>query len=417
MIIMFVTGSLRNFTKKMRVYKPGHVVKVFSWDKILSGGRHATLMKRIQEISGIDQGDFNQLYQPVLNKFVEFVQVLPSHESGILSGMLNEGFARAILALRFYTEEHVTDNIDPLVNYAIFTAGLFREIAKVLINQVVVICNEEGAYIDDWQPLKGSLVEQEAEYYKIYPMAPTYMRIDNYVTAMLARQLMPSEGFDWIASDMAVFADWLDALNGDAAFGGVISRAIVLMRREDIYNLYEALPQVDVDLFQSLDNEHGEAFLEWLREGIENGDIKVNDNESGVHTVADGLFLEKNKIFHQFTNLYNAPVNMMVVFEQFGNLFGITKKGGNDFISAQYFSEDSSKQSIGTKGYKGTLTQGDNHSVKSGMLVSNAGVAFKESVPVATSELRSMKQKVANTHQSSSVLSTNSKMVPKSKPS
>ena len=36
---------------------------------------------------------------------------------------------------------------------------------------------------------------------------------------------------------------------------------------------------------------------------------------------------------------YTGPVNDKTVFQQFGNLLGIAKKGGHDFLNAQYFGD------------------------------------------------------------------------------
>ncbi len=380
----------------MKLYKPGHILPVLPSAELLAPGRHQALLQQVFDMSQLDRDTFSLLYDPVINNFTEFVQLLPTTVEGVLSSLLNESLARGTLAMRAYTVEY-GDEIDPLMNYAAFTAGLLREVSKVVTLYRVVLCKKKGDYIDDWYPFGGPM-GQHAEFYKIYPLAPVYQRLDVSITPMLARQLMPKEGFDWLTADLLVFADWLDALQGEGGFGGKLCHIFGLMKREDLFNLIESLPQIDVEMLLSEDTQHGEAFYEWLKNGIDSGEIKVNSSESGVHIVTDGVFLEGTKIFHQFSLLSSAAVNDKVVFQQFGNLMGIVLKSSYDGLNAQYFSKNTAQSVAQGKGFAGSMGRRQG-SMLSGMLVSDKAriITSGKSVEVST-QLQSKQAHTSASH-------------------
>ncbi len=80
--------------------------------------------------------------------------------------------------------------------------------------------------------------------------------------------------------------------------------------------------------------------MNWLKEALATKQIKVNTSDAGVHVIPEGVFLEKAGIFKQYIDLYlNVPVNLFTVYQQFGNLFGLTKLSGIDYRFEELFSE------------------------------------------------------------------------------
>jgi hypothetical protein len=380
-------------TVNYKTYTPGARLPILSSAALLHSVRHKALLKQLAMLIDIDADDYEYFYQSTIERFAAFVQVLPMQPSGPLSGILNEGLARAYLAVKAYREQAKSSS--PLMLYAVFSAALLMRISQTMVNQLIVFANDEGDYLGDWLPFTGPMINQ-ADFYKLYAVGPTYQRLDTTLTPMLAEVILPREGFLWLSSDFTVFAEWLDVLRGDSITGGRVAYILSLIPQDELMELINnLLIHMDIDLFKSPATEYGDLFLEWLRDGIQSGEIEINSAEAGVHTVADGVFLEQNKIFHQFVEATRLPVNINVVFQQFGNLFGIASKGGGDYLNRQYFS----KYPQAGQGFRNPF--GDQQkSMRQGMVVSNAGLVFKSGqAPVATDKLIATRSSQIVAHQ------------------
>ena len=377
----------------------GCVLPVLTARELYSSSRHQGLLAQFKSMIVLSDADFERLYPPVFNRFAEFVQVIPNQANGVLSSLLNEGLSRAVLAVTTALIES-QELVDPLFIYATFTAALLRDVAKLMTTHVIIITTEGGEFITPWQPLENSSMVGKGEFYKLYPLAPIYTRLESSLVLLLARQMMTTEGFLWITKDFPLFADWLDALRGDKGQGGRVTHVLDKMKREDVYNLINALVQIDVDMVPAKDTPYGDLFYAWLRDGIEKGSIPVNATDGGVHMVKNGLFLEKNKIFQHFAELSKLPVNFNVVFTQFGNLFGIASKGGGDFLHRQHFSGGA---------FSGPLS-GNSHALRDGVVLSNPAMVYKNSqIPAVSSALKATQSALPQSHQVPQVMAeTNS---------
>ncbi len=334
---MFIKGSSGvSSHPKLHTYQEGYILPVLTAEELLFTSRHKGLLRQFRDLSGLPDELHDQLYTQLINRFIEFVQVLPHKPNGILGSIINYGLARASAVLQKYLQKRRLQTT-PLLTYAVFSAALLKDIGRVLSQQQVIFVDQQGEYLRDWNPITGSMIGQ-ADYYKIYPLSTAYIRIESEVTPILARQLISKEGFAWLSSDLAVFSDWLAALLDQEGLGGKeITWALALIKREDLIATLTTLDGATVEMTEPVATENTEAFYKWLKEKLASGEITVNKNDSSVHVVAEGVFIEK-KLFKQFADLAKSPVNFAVVFAQFGNLMGIASKGGGDFVYAQYFS-------------------------------------------------------------------------------
>ena len=82
----------------------------------------------------------------------------------------------------------------------------------------------------------------------------------------------------------------------------------------------------------------GELFWKWLKEQIESKKISLNKDDSMAHLVQEGLLLEHEKIFRDFTKTYSQYRDWIVVYKQFNHL-GLTRLSGQDYKFEQYFSD------------------------------------------------------------------------------
>lgn len=309
-----------------KIYQPGHLLPVYTHGRLLSTSRLQSFLQEIQQYCALPENHFKVLYLNAINQFAEFVQVIPDEPQAALGGLFNLGLARAILALRQYMEDAQNKfDADPLVNYAIFTAGLFFDVGKVMSQQKTVICSEKGDYISEWRPFAGSMVEQGAGFYKMYSYgASIYQGLNHDGAVLFSRQLMTKEGFLWLSSDLEIFIDWLSALRGDVSGSGRrIGRSLSLLRHEDILALMKNLPQILVESSLPKEYQLDDQFYIWLREGLANGSIVINTNEANVHLLDDGTLYLNNEIFKRFIESHQLKQDFNKLSRDFNDRFGI----------------------------------------------------------------------------------------------
>lgn len=310
---------------RTKIYQLGHLLPVWPSSKLLADANQQALLKEIQQFSALPSAHFQALYLPAIQGYAEFVQVISLEPHSALGGLLNLGLARATLGLRQYAESGAKLDADPLINYAIFTAGLFFDVVKVISQQKIVICDVAGNYLEDWYPYAGSMVRQRAEFYKMYPYNTTaYQALNHEAVALLARQMMPNEGFLWLSSDLELFIDWLNALRGEYSDGGrKITRALSLIRLEDLNELMALFTEVPIELILPEHPPMEDQFYKWLREGLANGSIAVNTQEANVHVLDDGSLYLNNEIFKKFQEVNKITGDTSQLANQFNERFGL----------------------------------------------------------------------------------------------
>ena len=378
---------------KLHTYEEGYLLPVLNKDELLFSHRHKGLLRLLHDLAEIPEDDFNRSYGAVLQNFMEFTQVLPHKTSGILGSLLNYGLANAVAVFQKYCHLRKLQT-NPLLKFAVFTAALLHDVGRVLTNQRIVLVDDQGEFIQDWNPFSGSMVGQ-AKFFKMYPIAASYLRLEKEVTPLFARQLIPTDYFLWLSSDPLLFADWMAALLGEEGVGAKeITLAVALVKRDDIIAVLSTLDGANVDMGVPLATELGEDFYRWLKKGLESGEISVNDENANVHVVAEGVLLEK-ALFKRFVEQSNLNVNFLTVYHQMADLMGV-KKAGADFLNATYHapSESSSNYSSFTSS---VAARARLH--REGMLVDAINVFIRNAVNT-TSALKSTKAMTAMHYQS-----------------
>ncbi len=391
---MFIKGSSSvGSHPKLHTYEEGYLLPVLAKEELLFSHRHKGLLRQFRDLAEVSQEDFDRSYGEVIQNFMEFTQVLPHKTNGIMGSLLNYGLARASAVFQKYCQLR-KGQTTPLLKFAVFSAALLKDIGRVMSNQHIVLTDDEGNFIKDWNPLSGSMVKQ-SKFYKMYPIAATYLRIESEVTPLLARQLIPHDIFLWLSSDLSVFADWLAALLGEDGVGSKeITWALALIKREDILAILNTLDGAAVDMRESIATQHGEGFYKWLKEGIESGEIAVNTDDASVQVVAEGVLVEE-KLFKKYIDLFKVSAHVLTVYAQFGNPFGITEKGPNDHLFRRLFGKSGGATFTSFAGTAPGQKGGTSHE---GILISDAGRIFiNKEAPTATA-LKSANQAPPPSH-------------------
>jgi hypothetical protein len=331
-------------------YQQGKVIPVLSAGLLLRSPGHQALIDEIRLRIDLPDDQFNLLYLGFINCFAEFVQLLPVKSNARLGTLLNEGLLRGLNALHYLVENY--KEADSLSCYALFTGAVLYDVAKTLTKQRVFITQKGGTHIADWVFSRGSLQEQGAEWYKIFPYRANFSRLRDPLSILLAQQILPREGYEWISSHWSVFVDWLELL---CQIGGLVGKRFnkildIIRSHEEVLYLTH-LPEVEVELRHPEDTAVADEFFQWLDRELAEEKLKITDLDPDLYVLKDGVFLDA-RVIDRFSKYYNSPTT--VVWFQIGNCLGIAKQSGQDFRFDQFF---------GSRG-EGFLKSSGQHSVK-----------------------------------------------------
>ena len=398
---MFSKGKDKNLKQaKAHFYQPGYGVKVQPAQHLLKSQPHQDLLRQLQGYTGLPDKYYEYAYTGLIERFAGLVQVLPEKSNDYLGSLLNHSLIRAYATLTEYVKSQQSMlgrqvTIDPLLLYAIFTAALFAKVNVLMTTVEAIVTDDKGNFIAKWLPLESRLKEQ-GDYYKIFPIFMPYSGVPYALNVLFARQLLGEELFEWIASDQDIFLDWLSALQANEHLEGRVVDAlkVTYLDIEELQELIEiVLPPQEVETKVSSETQHGEAFLTWLRDNLEKGEISVNQKESSVHMLDSGAFIDQ-KIFADFSKIYAANVSATVVAHQFGNLLGFYKKGGHDFSFDQFFNVNPEAGGAGmpgarNKSFVGQMHQSKQASTRMGLSVEDVRLLFSNpTIPASSKYVR-----------------------------
>ncbi len=360
--------GIQDIMQKQASAKPVEIdsslLRVQSARVILDTEKRQDMMGKLPALLCLSGDNFEKLVVKFIENLAEFVQDLPETRSGYYSfrgGILDHAMNRATISLSLLRAYFLPDGDEhshltqpqTLWAYAIFTAAALMGIGKIAVDLIVELYDAEGKYLKPWSAFDGRMITM-ATYYKYDFDTPFPETFRNRVTALLARQLLPVEGFRWLASNKDLFQVWLDLLDDDERGGHTLGPILWLADSLSIQQYFELIsqgrdPKSFLDrgkssplggTFSQIQDtrlggtQAGIAFLNWLREGIEASKIKIG-GESPVHYVPEGVVLNPG-IFEVFVKENPQFKNWQAVQTAFGNL-GIHRTfGGANEIFQQY---------------------------------------------------------------------------------
>lgn len=379
-------------------------------DELLNNDKAKEAIKKFPNLLSLSAENFDSLCKSLINNYAEFVQELPETRGGyfcLKGGILEHALRRSSIALSILRSYFLPngDEKAPLTQpqtlwaYAIFTAGMLQGIGKVAVDLHAELYDRSHRHLKEWSPLDGSMVTNGA-YYKYDFDNPFPDDFRNRATLLLARQLMPVDGFRWLASNKDLFAIWLALLDDDHRgarnLGPILWRADLLAIQE-FYDQHGLV--ADPKLLEGLELPEGEdiippekaadavaAFQEWLKEKLKSKEFSLGDGP--VVAVPGGAVLITNSAFQLFVRESLDFKNWQAVQTAFTGL-GIHQIGSTNEIFQQY------------------IRIHDKTSV-SGLVVNQANILPKDMKSVAAST-RYAKATTANT-QSQKFIATNGKL-------
>lgn len=354
-------------SKKNAPIETQRVYPVLSAEQLLKAKGRRKVVDQIRTQCGAPTEYFNALYKELIDNYVEFVQNLPmvkNHRLCRLDRQLH--IASLALSLR---EPYVlagqllnrtTDAEKALWNYVVFSSLLLGRLGEIVKQYDVILCNEKGVFQKVWEPFIGSMNGQ-GDHFKIRGIHNKSSRIDEQLNVLLAKQLMPEDGYLWIASYPEALEEWILGLqgSGEEGAGGLVAEFYAVLEKwlleqnkvreledKELYDEYleELLEQYILEHDQSADftslysgepseTMMGERFYQWLRDGVQNGSISVNQMDSAVFATAQGVLLLHPEIFDKFQAANPSKFSSDQLFDQFSKLGLIANNKLESYVS------------------------------------------------------------------------------------
>jgi integrating conjugative element relaxase (TIGR03760 family) len=184
--------------------------------------RYQAQLRRIRQLTSIPDGHYNKLYNDLIQRLAELVQLLPAseaHHHAHAGGLLQHSLETAEAALRIRQSYLLPQGGIPeqqslkadLYTYAVFTAAVLHDIGKPLADQLIQIYHSDGR-VDEWAPLGGPM--PLGSNYSITFRRDRKYQIHDKLPLLLVQWTVPIEGQVWLNSDLLLLEQWTDALSG-----------------------------------------------------------------------------------------------------------------------------------------------------------------------------------------------------------
>lgn len=281
----------------MQLYPSERIlVPILTADALLSAAKYQKIISNIPKLVDLQDKEFAILYQQLISNFAQFVQLIPLSNDADLGSLLEIGLFRALAIIQ-------NDTIDPLMTYVLFSASLLFDIGSLTHDRTIIISKEDGTFIKEWAPHKGEMQPSDGGYYRIRHGGNKSLWLSRNLTPILARQLMPTIGFNWIAEDPAAFDIWLSILLNHKEKESNEFKMSFKQVNKKIHEkpalIQPTLPK-NIQLLEPQATALGEEFLNWLENGIKNKTIEVNGYNADIHVIENGLFLEMPSTVEKF---------------------------------------------------------------------------------------------------------------------
>lgn len=208
------------------------ILSIQTGDALLDRPGRAAQVRRIRDLAGVADRQFEPLYREPLASFAAFVQALPAseaHHHAVPGGMLDHALETAATALSLRRGHLLPSGAEPerqyrqqdLWTHAVFAAALLHDIGKPLVDQRIELFDRDGQSLGAWNPWMGAMSAPAITYRVSFCRERDY-RLHERLAPLLVRQIIPARALAWLAGERAVLSALLATLAGDSAEGGAL---------------------------------------------------------------------------------------------------------------------------------------------------------------------------------------------------
>ncbi|MGH8644077.1 MAG: MobH family relaxase [Gammaproteobacteria bacterium] len=265
--------------------------------QLLAPPERQARVQALADLTRVTPAHFETLYRQALLNYASYVQQLPAseaHHHAGLGGLLDHGIEATIFALKLRrghllppaAATEVIDAQADLWSYACFTAILLHDIGKPAVDQKVDLFDKHGRKLGRWDPWVGPM---QAQNYEARFLRNRTYRLHQRAAPLLARFIVPPEGFRWLTSERDVLTSWLAAITGapeDAGpLGSIVEEADRLSTAADLTG--GLAPQAPTSRVRPLH----ERLVTGLRYLIDRGQLSLNRPGAAGWLIGDELWL------------------------------------------------------------------------------------------------------------------------------
>ena len=273
---------------------PG-VMPVNSVDLLLN--HHAGRITQINELVGLSSTNFECFYLSAIKNYARFVQLLPAsevHHHAGPGGMLTHALEVCVMALKVRRSyllsdtggaEEISKNQD-LWTYAVFIAALCHDLAKVAVDQTVVIYDDH--YREQaWEPW-AKFIDEQGKWYTSTFVRKRQYRLHEKATPLLINRIISSQGMKWIGSDLSILSKWVACLSGDMDNASSIGEIISIADGKSVASNLGA----DNSIMSTVKTKPlHEKMLTALRHLLNEGELPLNRNGAAGWIIGDDCWL------------------------------------------------------------------------------------------------------------------------------
>lgn len=209
-------------------------ITALSANELLAPYQH--LITQIEQNTGVPHEHWKLNYLDFISNFSSKVQLLPaseSHHHSSYGGLLEHSLETGLNALKLRRAKmlpvganaEVIEKEKELWSYAIFTAALLHDVGKPLSDQIITIVNETTPR--KFNPVTETLSEGNV-YQLAFRRGRKYRSHEN-LPLLLASNLIPEIGLNWITSNPDILDEWTLCLTGRKSeaesIGEIITKA------------------------------------------------------------------------------------------------------------------------------------------------------------------------------------------------
>lgn len=268
---------------------------VMTAEELFAFTKQQTRLRNIKRIVQIDDTRYRILYQEVIERFAELVQLMPAsqaHHHAVPGGLFIhtvEVLEHALTLRQQYKlplleAQEIQEAQRHLWTYAIFAAAILHDVGKRLTLGRFVL-NRDNRFFDPFAADIGKLAGQR---YQIVFHQPRYHKMHEQMGLAFMAHLFPRVGLDFLLPEIHVMKELLAYIHGNVENDGSIG---LILRLADQASTGHSLAHSDSRKFASANLENiGERLMTQLRLLLSSNHFVINRGNGNVYTSADGHF-------------------------------------------------------------------------------------------------------------------------------
>ncbi|MDO4643845.1 MAG: MobH family relaxase [Cardiobacteriaceae bacterium] len=248
-------------------------------------------LRNIKRIIRIDDARYQILYQDVIDRFAELVQLMPasqSHHHAVPGGLFIHTLEvieyaitlRQQYKLPQFAAQEVQEAQRHLWTYAIFVAAILHDVGKRLTLGRFHISNK-NRYIEPFTPISTL----QGEHYRIVFHDTKYHSIHEKIGLVFVSALLPPVGLNFLLPQLHVMKELMEYVHEEKHGNGIIGQ---ILRLADQKSTGQSLAHSDSRKFQGASLENiGERLMTQLRQLLASNHFSINRSNGNVYTSAD----------------------------------------------------------------------------------------------------------------------------------